>query len=212
MTPPTHCGAPRPALARRRLLAIAAAGTLGLVGRPGRATDRLDQPGTVVALRHALAPGTGDPSGFLLGDCTTQRNLDARGREQARAIGERLRAAGLLGAAVYSSRWCRCLETAELMAVGPVTPLPALDSFFGRPSEREPRTQALRTFLAAAGPSGPPLVLVTHQVNISALAGRGTRSGEGVVLRRVADGRLQQLATLPAPPLGVAPGRAADSE
>jgi phosphohistidine phosphatase SixA len=202
MSRPGYSVAPRAAHTRRHLLAVAGATTLGLAGRrPALATDRLDQPGTVVALRHALAPGTGDPPGFVLGDCTTQRNLDARGREQARAIGERLRAAGLAGAAVYSSRWCRCLETAELLALGPVTPLPALDSFFGRPSEREPRTQALRAFLAEAGPGGPPLVLVTHQVNISALAGRGTRSGEGVVLDRDPGGTLTERATLPPPPV-----------
>jgi broad specificity phosphatase PhoE len=174
---------------------------LGMPHPGSTAGGRLDQPGTVVALRHALAPGTGDPRGFVLGDCRTQRNLDARGRDQARAIGAQLRAAGLDGAAVYSSRWCRCLETAELLALGPVTPLPALDSFFQSPGERAARTRALETFLAEAGPSGPPLVLVTHQVNISALVGRGTRSGEGVVLDRGPGGTLTERATLPAPPV-----------
>ena len=187
-------------LARRPLLAAGA--TLLLAGPgPFAATTRLDQPGTVVALRHALAPGTGDPPGFVLEDCSTQRNLDGRGRGQARAIGERLRAAGLEGAAVYSSRWCRCLETAELLALGPVTPLPALDSFFRERSERESRTASLSAFLAEAGADGPPLVLVTHQVNISALVGRGTRSGEAVVLDRGPGGTLAARASLPPPPV-----------
>jgi phosphohistidine phosphatase SixA len=188
---------------RRSIIAkaVAAAAMLGMPHPGSTAGGRLDQPGTVIALRHALAPGTGDPPGFVLEDCRTQRNLDARGRDQARAIGDRLKAAGLEGAAVYSSRWCRCLETAELLALGPVTPLPALDSFFQQPSERATRTAELRDFLAKAGESGPPLVLVTHQVNISALVGRGTRSGEGVVLDRGPGGTLSERASLPAPPV-----------
>jgi broad specificity phosphatase PhoE len=159
----------------------------------------LDRPGTVIALRHARAPGTGDPAGFVLGDCSTQRNLDDSGRAQARAIGRLLRAAGLDGAPVYSSRWCRCLETAELLALGPVTPLPALDSFFGARQRRQAQTEALRAFLAAEGADGPALVLVTHQVNISAVAGRGTRSGEGVVMQRLPNGGLEVVASLPPP-------------
>jgi broad specificity phosphatase PhoE len=185
-------------LARRSLVATALA--LASHGIAGAASSRLDQPGTVVALRHALAPGVGDPSGFVLEDCATQRNLDARGRRQAGTIGAALRRAGLGDAAVFSSRWCRCLETARRLALGPVTPLPALDSFFGKPSEREARTRALRDFLAAAGVDGPPIVLVTHQVNISALIGRGTRSGEGVVLDRGPGATLTERTSLPAAP------------
>jgi 8-oxo-(d)GTP phosphatase len=94
----------------------------------------------VLLLRHALAPGTGDPSGFQLEDCATQRNLSDAGREQARALGDRLRAAGVAEARVYSSRWCRCLETARLLELGPVEPEPALDSFFQRRSEGPART------------------------------------------------------------------------
>ena len=70
--------------------------------------------GHVLMIRHALAPGTGDPTNFRIGDCSTQRNLDDRGREQARTIGNWLRSKGLTSARVYSSQWCRCLETAQL--------------------------------------------------------------------------------------------------
>ena len=184
---------------RRALL-----GTASLLGvslalpRIARA-QLLDRPGTVIALRHAIAPGTGDPASFVIGDCATQRNLDAAGRQQAAAIGEALRAGGLGGAPVYSSRWCRCLETAELLALGPVTPLPALDSFFSERQRRQAQTEALRAFLAREGADGPALVLVTHQVNISALAGRGTRSGEAVVLERLPDGGLEVVGSLPPP-------------
>ncbi len=189
-------------IVRRRLLLAGAAGLAAIAaGHPlaEALPGRLDRPGLVVAIRHALAPGVGDPPGFVLGDCTTQRNLDARGRAQARAIGDGLRAAGLGAAVVHSSRWCRCLGTARLLRLGPVEPLPALDSFFAEPALREARTRELRAFLAEAGPAGPPLVLVTHQVNISALAGRGTRSGEGVVLRRLPDGGLEEITALPPP-------------
>jgi len=148
---------------------------------------RLQEPGTVLLLRHALAPGTGDPPGFQIDDCTTQRNLSEAGREQARALGQRLRAAGVLQARVYSSRWCRCLETAELLAIGPVQPEPALDSFFQRRAEGPARTAAAQEKLRAL-PPGQPIVMVTHQVNISALTGEFTSSGAGVIIRVASDG------------------------
>ena len=93
-------------------------------------TDQLKDGGYILMIRHALAPGTGDPVNFKIGDCSTQRNLDDRGRAQARSIGERLRSSGIAKARVYSSQWCRCLETAELINLGSATPLPALNSFF----------------------------------------------------------------------------------
>ena len=90
----------------------------------------LAKPGRVLMLRHANAPGIGDPPNFKLEDCSTQRNLDAAGRAQAQALGRRLAQAGVREARVYSSQWCRCLETARLLNLGPVTPQPALNSFF----------------------------------------------------------------------------------
>lgn len=144
--------------------------------------ERLNDGGHVVMLRHARAPGTGDPEAFRLGDCATQRNLDEEGREQARRLGARLRAAGVASATVYSSQWCRCLETAVLLGLGPVEELPALNSFYQRPAEREPSLQALRALLAKLPPDGPPVILVTHQVTIAAVTGRPVRSGSAVVL------------------------------
>ena len=73
--------------------------------------------GHVALMRHAIAPGVGDPAGFRLDDCTTQRKLSAQGRAQARAIGERFRANGITTAAVFSSQWCRCLDTARELAL-----------------------------------------------------------------------------------------------
>jgi phosphohistidine phosphatase SixA len=135
----------------------------------------------VLLIRHATAPGRGDPEGFRLGDCATQRNLSESGREQARAIGDWLRDHGIERAHVYSSQWCRCLETAELLDLGPVVELPGLNSFYDRPQDRESNLAAIRDFLKARPPRGELLILVTHQVTISALTGELTASGHGVL-------------------------------
>jgi phosphohistidine phosphatase SixA len=142
----------------------------------------LREAGHVVIMRHALAPGTGDPAAFRIGDCSTQRNLSEAGRDQAVRIGERLREHGVTDAAVYSSQWCRCLDTAELLDFGEVTALPALNSFFRDRSTAAAQTAALREFvLENAGES--LVILVTHQVNITELTGVYPASGEMLVMR-----------------------------
>ena len=144
----------------------------------------------VALMRHALAPGFGDPSHFEIGQCATQRNLSDQGRQQAAAIGDRFRAHGLAAVRIYSSQWCRCLETAELLALGPVEALPALNSFFQNHARKEPQMRQLRAWLAQQDLS-QPLVLVTHQVNITALTGVYPASGEMVVIRPTASGQWQ---------------------
>jgi len=144
---------------------------------------RLQQGGHVLMLRHAHAPGFGDPPGFHLDDCATQRNLDASGRAQATAIGEWLRRQGVQEAKVYSSQWCRSLETARLLNLGPVKPLPALNSFFERTHDRVSSLIALNAFFARQPADGPLIILVTHFVNIEAVAGFSVGSGEGVLLQ-----------------------------
>lgn len=141
----------------------------------------LERPGAFVIMRHALAPGTGDPADFDVDDCSTQRNLDARGRAQARAIGQAFRDRGISFDVVLSSQWCRCRETAQLLGLGEVEAVPAFNSFFRDFAERDERTTAALALLEAQ--NGRPII-VTHQVNISALTGRGTRSGEALVVRR----------------------------
>ncbi len=143
---------------------------------------KVREGGYALLLRHANAPGIGDPPGFTLGDCATQRNLDDRGRDQARRIGAAIRAAGVQITRLQTSRWCRASETAGLLAVGKVEPAPFLDSFFaGRGSEKS-QTAAFRQAVASVGPD-EIVLFVTHQVNITALTGEVPRSGEIVVLK-----------------------------
>ncbi len=144
--------------------------------------------GHILMIRHALAPGSGDPADFKIGDCSTQRNLDDRGREQARAIGNWLRSNGILSARMFSSQWCRCLETARLIDLGPVAELPALNSFFELVQNREPNLKALNEFIREQPVDGPLIIMVTHFVTISAIADRGVSSGEGVLLELNRDG------------------------
>ncbi|GHD42412.1 hypothetical protein GCM10017083_07420 [Thalassobaculum fulvum] len=158
----------------------------------------LRQPGTVAVMRHALAPGFGDPAGFTLGDCATQRDLDARGRAQARAVGDAFRAAGIEVDRILTSRWCRCRHTAEETALAPVEEFAALDSFFADRSTADAQTEAVRRRLAGADPA-EKLLLVTHQVNIAALTGRSTRSGEVLVIRVAQDGGVQTLGSIAIP-------------
>ena len=143
--------------------------------------------GHVALMRHATAPGVGDPEGFRLGDCSTQRNLSSAGRDEARRIGERFRQQGMAVARVHSSQWCRCLETAQLLGLGEVTAFPGLNSFFRDGAREAAQTAAVRELIkaSAARPTAHagPLVLVTHQVNITALSGVYPASGEIVVLR-----------------------------
>ncbi|MDJ0740426.1 MAG: histidine phosphatase family protein [Gammaproteobacteria bacterium] len=182
-------------LARGLLVALALAHG-GLWAQPQDGVALLRAGGHALVLRHALAPGIGDPDNFRVDDCTTQRNLDDSGRAQARAIGDWLRARGIERARVYSSQWCRCLETARLMDLGPVTELPALNSFFERRQDRAPNLAALKDFLARQPRDGAPLILVTHQVTITGLSGEFAESGTGVVVAIDADGAVRSVARM----------------
>ena len=172
-------------LAMTRLLLLSAlVAVFGLPSVPAAADQRfarLSEPGIVAVMRHARAPGTGDTASFTLDDCATQRNLDSRGREQARDIGAAIRGAGVTVDRVLTSQWCRCRDTAELLGLGMVEELPALNSFFRDPARADPQTADLRQFLLAL-PPGETVILVTHYVNIRALTGQGVASGEVLLL------------------------------
>jgi broad specificity phosphatase PhoE len=147
------------------------------------ATRTLRGGGCALLLRHApTEAGIGDPPGYRLEDCSTQRNLSPEGRTLASRAGASLRLRGLVFDGVFSSRWCRCLDTASLMFPRQeIRVLEALNSFFDGRHERERQTDALRTWLAALG-SGRRVALVTHQVNIMALTGDNLAMGEAVVV------------------------------
>jgi phosphohistidine phosphatase SixA len=165
------------------LTGLSTLATAGAVSDRAEMIENMQAGGHILMIRHALAPGTGDPVNFKIGDCSTQRNLDDRGREQARAIGDWLRAKGITSARVYSSQWCRCLETAKLLRMGPVEELPALNSFYELTENREPNLKVLRKFIAKQPPDGKLIIMVTHLVTISAMADEVVSSGEGVLLK-----------------------------
>lgn len=135
----------------------------------------------VLMMRHALAPGMGDPARFELGDCSTQRNLNDEGRAQARSWKPFLAEHGIHEARVYSSQWCRCMDTATEMNVGDVTAWPPLNSFFQNRSEGPRQTRGIIEGVNEMG-EGAPIILVSHQVNTTALTGVYPASNEGVII------------------------------
>ena len=154
-------------------------------------------------MRHAATePGIGDPPEFRLGDCRTQRNLSAEGRAFSRDLGRRMAAQGVRLDGVLSSAWCRCLDTARLafdahpQLNARAEVWPALNSFFQGQGDEATQTAAVLARLRQTPPQRN-LMLVTHQVNISALTGRGTSMGEVLLCRWPSPGeRLQVLASL----------------
>ncbi len=156
----------------------------------------LRRPGSFALIRHATAPGTNDPSGFRLEDCTTQRNLSAEGRAQSVRIGDLFRTNGITAAEVFSSQWCRCLDTATLMKLGEIRPQPLLNSFFQDRSREATQIEALRQWIGQLE-LAKPTVFVTHQVVVTALSQIFPGSGEIVAMQRGPDGRLSVQGRLP---------------
>lgn len=160
------------------------AGFLSLFFLNAFGADALQQ-GNIILFRHANAPGSGDPPQFQIGDCTTQRNLDDVGRAQAKRIGDYLRGEGVKVTRVLTSQWCRCKETAALafpnLPSQAIQETPVFSSFFNeRPQEPQITAAAQVILLGWKGPG--VLVVVTHQVNITALTNTFTQSGEGIVM------------------------------
>ncbi len=135
---------------------------------------------SIIMLRHALAPGNGDPGNFKVNQCSTQRNLSTEGAQQAQRIGKMLKNQGIEEATVYTSQWCRCIDTANAMAIGPVTELPELNSFYATPEAGPAQIENLLQWLNTVDTDNPT-VLVTHQVVITALTGVYPASGEAVI-------------------------------
>lgn len=161
---------------------------------------RLRAGGCVVAFRHATAPGTFDPPGMRLGDCSTQRNLSDDGRAQARRIGAWFSARQLAPARVRSSPWCRCIDTAQA-AFGRAEPWPALGS--PRAGSETTNAQSLATLRQSladvATRPGRFEAWITHMFVLSDLVGSGTASGEGLVLQGSPEGRVAVLGRIVIP-------------
>jgi phosphohistidine phosphatase SixA len=158
----------------------------------------LRRGGLAVAMRHAQAPGTFDPPGFRLDDCSTQRNLSEDGRAQSRRIGAWFREQDLKPSRVRSSPWCRCLDTARLAFAG-AEPWAALGSPRGAAETTNDASLAeLRRELAAASRRAGFEVWVTHMFVIQALVGGSVASGEALLLRADAAGQPKVLARLAA--------------
>jgi phosphohistidine phosphatase SixA len=143
----------------------------------------LKAPGTIALIRHADAPGVGDPKGWRLDDCSTQRNLSERGRQQARALGDAFRANAIAPEKIVASEWCRTIETATLMQLGPVERQSAFNNAYVLYGQRADLTLAARQTLSGWNGEGL-LVVVTHGDNIELLAGVMPSQGEIVAVRR----------------------------
>jgi len=161
---------------------------------------KLQNGEAVAIMRHAIAPGNGDPDHFNLEDCATQRNLSQQGQIQSLRIGELFKSNGITEAAVYSSQWCRCVDTANGLTVGEVLVLPMLNSFYQDRATENQQTATLLSWLkkriANIGSATiKPTVLVSHQVNITSLTDVYPASGE-IVLVGFQDGVLSVLGTV----------------
>jgi phosphohistidine phosphatase SixA len=167
------------------LLALAALAPSLIVVSTGAVADERDawaalvSGGHVALVRHGSAPpGFGDPPGFKIDDCATQRNMDEHGRAQARAVGEAFRQHRVPVDKILSSPLCRCLETAQLMALGPVESVMAVAS-----SNRSPERLPVLKQMVADWHGPGTLVLVTHAFTVNALVEIMPEQAEIVVVR-----------------------------
>jgi len=143
--------------------------------------------GHVALMRHADAPGgVGDPPGFRVDDCATQRNLSEKGRADAEKIGSQLKGEGIAFEKILSSPWCRCIDTARLLNLGTVETEATFGNVVVLKDQRQTLTAGARA-LVAQWTSGGNLLVVTHGANIQALTGAWLASGEIVVVKGGSD-------------------------
>lgn len=179
---------------------LMAAATLAITpATASELSEALASPDYILLMRHADAPGVGDPPGYAIGDCSTQRNLGERGKKQAADTGKWLRAEGVTTAVVYTSPWCRCVDTGNLLGFAPAIPDKSLGSFFNDPMQSGQSTTGLRKLVATAlkQKGKKALILVTHQVNITDFVGQAVGSGEMILARVDAQGNLLSHRTYP---------------
>ena len=164
-------------------------------------SESLKKSDSVLLMRHALAPGIGDPAGYKLQDCKSQRNLDATGRAQAQKTGQWLKAQGVGNALVFTSAWCRCKETAENLAFETPVLEPSLNSFFDDMRQGPQSNVNLQKFIVGQLKSkgDKALILVTHHVNIAEITGQNVGSGDMVLAKVNSAGKLVSFKIYPNP-------------
>ena len=147
--------------------------------------SKLKDGSHVLLMRHADAPGYGDPKNYQISECSTQRNLGDQGRKQAKNTGDWLSSQGIEQAKVYSSPWCRCIDTAALLNKGTVKKEMALGSFFDDMSQAKRQTDELVKLIGAERKQNPnmPMIMVTHHVNIQSYMGMVVNSGDMVLVK-----------------------------
>lgn len=185
----------------KQLAVAAVLAVIAMTATASELADKLKLPNHALLMRHALAPGIGDPTGYSLADCSTQRNLDAQGRQQAIRTGQWLKRQGVQMAMVLTSPWCRCKDTAGLLDYGQPEVEPAIGSFFEASQEAADYTQRLQKRLAQLGPTkgDKALILVTHHVNILDYMGSHVGSGEMVLVQFDPQGKLISTKRYPSP-------------
>ena len=141
--------------------------------------NKVKEGGKIIFIRHAYAPGNGDPSNFDINDCSTQRNLSEEGRKQAVLIGLLFRKYDIPIDEVISSEWCRCKETASLLDIGKWRVFSGLNSFFQDYADKGETLNNLNRKLTQL--EDGVTLMISHQVVIRAITGSTTRSGELVV-------------------------------
>ena len=143
--------------------------------------NKINNSGNLIFIRHAFAPGMGDPSNFDINDCKTQRNLNTRGREQAKKIRKYFSTKQIPISKVISSEWCRCQETA-LLSFGNFETKSFLNSFYSSKFKKNKNKQIkdLKEYVRKWG-NDKNLVFVTHYVVINEVLGYAPSSGEIVI-------------------------------
>jgi len=164
-------------------------------------SESLKKSDYVLLMRHALAPGIGDPAGYKLQDCKSQRNLDATGRAQAQKTGQWLKAQGVGNALVFTSAWCRCKETAENLAFGTPELEASLNSFFDDMRQGPQSNANLQKFIVGQliSKGEKALILVTHHVNIEEFTAENVGSGDMVLAKVNSAGKLLSFKIYPNP-------------
>ena len=183
-----------------RTLAALLLSALSLAAQADEALWKLlREGGQVLFIRHATTtPGVGDPPGFRLEDCATQRNLSDEGRAEARRLGESLRARKVPIGEVLSSPWCRCHETARLAFGREASTWTPLSNLFGRRENADAQVREMRARVAAWRGKGN-LVLISHGSAALPLTGVSPQQAEIIVLTPQAGGQFRVAGRIPPP-------------